>query len=293
MKTVPQFRPQWLASLRARASVPPLRERVDLMAAGERVGTVIPKIIDEIAIKSSSNINCLLSKKKRSSDDGDVFYWQIDDDVSQVLNQIALSLRDASLTPGASDMARHAAKHVAHHWRDEQLTVNSAQGVPLGSVERGAVRALGIATRAVHLVGRSPDGRFWVQQRSLTKSNDPGLWDTLMGGLVSAHDSVETALVRETWEEAGLHLTDLGIVVHGGCITVTRPSGDASDLGIGYLVETTDWFLATVPDGVVPVNQDGEVAQFELLDAEALVTRLENNEFTLEAALILVAALSP
>jgi 8-oxo-dGTP pyrophosphatase MutT (NUDIX family) len=303
MKAVLPFNAEWLAGLHARARVPPQCERIDLVAVGELVGSVIIGILDEIALKSPSNINSLLYKTKQNTSHKSVFFWQIDGDLSQVLNQIALSLRDASLKLAPinpSDMARHAARHLAHHWRDEQLAVTNAQGVPLGTVERGAVRALGIATRAVHLVGRSPDGRFWVQQRSLDKSNDPGLWDTLMGGMVSAQDSVQTALVRETWEEAGLHLATLGDVAHGGCITVTRPSGDegpqfddARALGIGYLVESTDWFQATVPDGVVPVNQDGEVAQFELLDEQALVARLERDEFTLEAALILVAALGP
>jgi 8-oxo-dGTP pyrophosphatase MutT (NUDIX family) len=183
---------------------------------------------------------------------------------------------------------RLAAQHVAHHWRDELLAVVSAQGRPLGSVERGAVRALGIATQAVHLVGQTPDGRFWVQQRALDKANDPGLWDTLMGGMVSAQDSVETALQRETWEEAGLHLGAMVDLRHGGAITVRRPTGED---GIGYLVEDTAWYRCTVPDGMQPVNQDGEVARFQLLDAPTLVDWLEQDAFTLEAALILVAAL--
>lgn len=301
MKAASPFSPEWLARLHARANVPPLCQRIDLLAAGELVGSVIPGMLEEIALKSPSFINSLLYKKEQSSSESETFCWQIDGDLSQVLNQIALSLRDASmkLVPtNSTNMARHAARHLAHHWRNEQLAVTNAQGVPLGTVERGAVRALGIATRAVHLVGRSPDGRLWVQQRSLSKSNDPGLWDTLMGGMVSAQDNVQSALERETWEEAGLHLAALEDVVYGGRITVTRPSGDegpqfddARALGIGYLVESTDWFQATVPDGVVPVNQDGEVSQFELLDEQALVARLERDEFTLEAALILVAAL--
>ena len=62
----------------------------------------------------------------------------------------------------------------------------------------------------MHLSGRSPDGRTWVQQRALDKANAPGLWDTLMGGMVSAQDTMDTALARETWEEAGLHLDALG-----------------------------------------------------------------------------------
>ena len=218
--------------------------------------------------------------------------WQIDGPLSQVLNDLALSIRDASQGTESTEVVREAARHVAHHWRHEQLAVLGGQGQVLGSVERGAVRVLGIATRAVHLVGQTPDGRYWVQQRALDKANDPGLWDTLMGGMVSAQDTVKTALVRETWEEAGLHLGALSNVRHGGSVTVQRPTGEGGNCGIGYMVETTDWYRCTVPDGMAPVNQDGEVAQFELLDAQALVGRLENDAFTLEASLILVAALA-
>jgi hypothetical protein len=116
-------------------------------------------------------------------------------DVTTSLNKIAVALHEAGL---------------AGAWRDEQLAVPDQFGHRKGTVERAAVRPLGITTLAVHLVGQSLDGRFWVQQRAFDKSNDPGLWDTLMGGMVSAADTVETALVRETWEEAGLHTAAAG-----------------------------------------------------------------------------------
>ncbi len=122
-------------------------------------------------------------------------------DVTTSLNKIAVALHEAGL---------------AGAWRDEQLAVPDQFGHRKGTVERAAVRPLGITTLAVHLVGQSPDGRFWVQQRAFDKSNDPGLWDTLMGGMVSAADTVETALVRETWEEAGLHTAALQAMRYGG-----------------------------------------------------------------------------
>jgi hypothetical protein len=68
-----------------------------------------------------------------------------------------------------------------------------------------------------------------------------------------------------------------------------KPSGEAADGG--YVVEQVDWFDCVLPDGMVPVNQDGEVEQFELLDRRSLIARLEQNQFTTEAALVLVAAL--
>ena len=115
-------------------------------------------------------------------------------DVTTSLNKLANLLRHAGL---------------AGAWRNEQLAVRDEWGRQIGTIERAAVRPLGIATLAVHLVGQTTDGRFWVQQRALNKPNDPGKWDTLMGGMVSSADTVETALERETWEEAGLRIADL------------------------------------------------------------------------------------
>ena len=137
------------------------------------------------------------------------------------------------------------------------------------------------------MVGQAADGRIWVQQRALDKANDPGLWDTLMGGMVSAADTVATALARETWEEAGLRVNALQSLQPGGRVTLRRPT----ELGSGgYMVEQIDWFSAVVPEGLEPFNQDGEVAQFALLDRAELLYRLAQNQFTTEAALILVAA---
>jgi 8-oxo-dGTP pyrophosphatase MutT (NUDIX family) len=281
----------WLAHLQQATSAAPLQARLALVAQQQAIGSVLPGVLDEIGILPASNNDSLLLKIEHSEGADPapvgeaVNYWQIDGDVSRVLNHIAQHLRAG----GNGELAAQVTQQVCHLWRDEQLAVTDAAGRVLGSVERGVVRLLGIATRAVHLVGQAPDGRYWVQQRSLTKANDPGLWDCLMGGMVSAQDTVNAALARETWEEAGLRLADLQGLQWGGRLTVRKPS-DA--LGLGYMVETTDWFRCTVPHGLRPVNQDGEVAQFELLTPQALVARLQADAFTPEAALILAQALA-
>lgn len=274
-----EFDAIWLAALRAKANQPPLRPRAPLLAGADAVGSILD-LSHKKGLWPASYIDRLLLKEEfLTPAHGAKQVWRIQGDVTTTLHLLAHALRGANIG------------HLARYWRNEALAVNNAQGQCVGQVERGAVRTLGIATRAVHLVGRSSDGRVWVQQRALDKANDPGLWDTLMGGMVSAQDTVATALVRETWEEAGLHLDALGTVQRGGSFTVRRPTGEPDDDGIGYIVEDTDWFECTVPEGIVPVNQDGEVAQFLLLEPEELVARLHRNEFTLEAALVLVAAL--
>lgn len=180
-------------------------------------------------------------------------------------------------------------------WRDELLPVHGESGgghlgEPVGRIERAAVRALGIATRAVHLHGVSPpqaDGQSatWVQLRSLSKANDPGLWDTLMGGMVSAADTLEQALARETWEEAGLRLDELHGLAHAGVLEIRKPSDVAS--GVGYTVERIDWYRCTVPAGVLPVNQDGEVERFEAVSLDRVRSDVAAGRYTLEAGLIL------
>ena len=220
-----------------------------------------------LAIKANQNLGYQLLKEEQSG-------WRLvlgENDVTTGLNQLADLLRDAGL---------------AGAWRNEQLAVRNESGGQIGTVERGAVRPLGIATLAVHLVGQSPDGRFWVQQRAFDKPNDPGKWDTLMGGMVSSVDTVETALERETWEEAGLNIADLKNLRYGGRQSNCRPSSDGA---AGYMQEFIEWYVATLPDGLMPINQDGEVAQFALIDQAHLLAGMERGEFTLEASLIMAS----
>jgi len=259
----------WLARLRAGADVPPLRARVPLRAAargGAVIGSVEPGFLTQIAPPRLADGGPVVEPAASGGEAG----WMLHGDVTAGLALVALALRDAGL---------------AHAWRNEQLAVPDEHGVRAGTVERAVMRVLGITTCAVHLVGQAPDGRFWVQQRSFSKANDPGLWDTLMGGMVSAADSLETALERETWEEAGLVLASLQDVAWGGRITTRRPAADGG--GAGYVVEHIDWYRCTVPDGMAPVNQDGEVERFGLVSREQLVAGLHQGEFTTEAALIL------
>jgi 8-oxo-dGTP pyrophosphatase MutT (NUDIX family) len=257
---------RWRDALHSRADQPPLRERVALWWEHACIGSVEPELFTQDLADIARPP--LLVSQRRDGEAG----WCIGGELTASLAQIAHAMREAG---------------VAHVWRDEQLPVGGEGGAALGTVERAAVRPLGIATYAVHLAGRAPDGRHWVQQRSLTKANDPGLWDTLMGGMVPACDSPEQALARETWEEAGLAMAQLADVSYGGRIPTRRPVGGGQR---GYVVEYIDWYRCTVPHGVAPVNQDGEVAQFCLMHPREVTELLRREEFTLEAALVLLAA---
>jgi hypothetical protein len=91
--------------------------------------------------------------------------------------------------------------------------------------------------------------------------------------------------MRETMEEAGIAVAALADLVHAEPILIRRPVRE------GYMVERIEVFRGVAPEGIEPVNRDGEVERFERLDDEALVARLAAGEFTLEATLILGAEL--
>ncbi|MCX8005551.1 MAG: DUF4743 domain-containing protein [Burkholderiaceae bacterium] len=187
-----------------------------------------------------------------------------------LLAEIAQRLHEAGLLSG---------------WRDEPLEVRPlAGGEALATIERAACRTLGIATLAVHMNGFTQQGALWVARRADHKAVDPGRWDNLVGGMVAAGETELQALAREAREEAGLDLAALA-PERGGVVLERRPVRE------GYLVERVQVFDVEIPAGVVPRNEDGEVAAIECWDAAAVVDEIERDGFTLEAALTTLDAL--
>lgn len=250
--------PDWLAELRRRAAQPPLHVREPLRFGTAEVDSIEPAmgermVADGLPLRREPGV------------------WHVTARDDEALAELAAWLH---------------AQGLAGRWRDERLPVIDAQGREHGAIERAAVRPLGITTHAVHLVGRHPDGRFWVQQRAHDKATDPGQWDTLVGGLMAAGESVPLTLERETWEEAGLRLDSLEALHPIGQLQIRRPVAE------GYLVERAVLFQAVVPRRLMPENRDGEVAAFACIDAATLEADLAAGRHTLEAALIHAHALA-
>ncbi|MDX3894592.1 NUDIX hydrolase [Pusillimonas sp.] len=190
--------------------------------------------------------------------------------VNQVLAQAALLMRDAGCLRA---------------WRDELLDV-VGEGKTLGVIERAAIRPLGMLTRAVHLNAWTPDGRLWIALRSATKSTDPGLWDTLVGGLAVAGETLDASLLRESREEAGLlpeHLeqrSPLRIILR-----MHRR------LPEGYQVEDVLVSECVLDESVSLSNQDGEVDEIRAVTIDEAWSLIQEGRFTVEAELVVVEGL--
>ncbi len=167
-------------------------------------------------------------------------------------------------------------------WRNELLSVGKPA---VAMIERAACRALGITTEAVHLNAYADSSSLFVARRAAHKQIDPGQWDNLVGGMVSAGESLQQALSREALEEAGLKI-DFANVQQGRSFQMRRAVPE------GVQSEMIHVFDMTLPTGVALNNQDGEVDAIECLSIERIISAIEHGEFTLEAALVVLESLT-
>lgn len=166
--------------------------------------------------------------------------------------------RSAALESVARRLAEEGALTA---WRDERYAVGSRDGaVELFTLERAAARYFGVRTRAIHVNGATQANgaaMMWIARRSATKSIDPGMLDNMVGGGVAAGLSAADVLVKEAWEEAGLSpaLASTARAVSELHVFRAQPDGIQDEVILAHDL--------VLPDGFVPVNQDGEVAGFQ------------------------------
>ncbi|NYT65398.1 DUF4743 domain-containing protein [Alcaligenaceae bacterium] len=170
-------------------------------------------------------------------------------------------------------------------WRNELLDVYG-EGRRMAVIERAAVRPLGLLTKAVHLNAWAPDGSLWVAKRSDTKSTDPGMWDTLVGGLATAGESLDLSLLRESYEEAGLSEEDLANRTPLRVIVRMHKR-----LPEGYQVEDALVSDCVLAKSVRPHNIDGEVSEIRCVGMPELWSMIQADAFTQEAELVILEGL--
>ncbi|CUA81775.1 NUDIX domain [Gulbenkiania indica] len=194
--------------------------------------------------------------------------------LSRTLHEMAVGWRDAGWLNG---------------WRNENFTAFGADGTPLFELERAAFRPLGLLSRAVHLNGltRAGDGsvRMWVGRRSPDKAVDPNRMDNLMGGGIAAGETLEVALEREGWEEAGIPAERLELLQPVGRILAQRPVQRGLHREWLYVFDL--WLQAHER----PANQDGEVAEHVCLTLPEVEALIVEERFMIDAALVTIDCL--
>lgn len=182
--------------------------------------------------------------------------------------------------------ARLHAEGLIVAWRDETFPLYAPDAVSvLARFERAATRFWGTLTRGAHANGyvAGADGRpaqLWIARRADTKSTDPGLLDNLVGGGVPHGQTPHETLVREGFEEAGLTPAQMAGARRGRVIRIDR------DVPEGRMVEHVHAFDVELPAGVLPRNQDGEVASIALWPVAEAAALAAGDAMTVDAALV-------
>jgi len=170
-------------------------------------------------------------------------------------------------------------------WRNEALAVVAdVKQPPVARIERSAARALGLTTFSVHLNAWC-ENELWLARRATHKNINPGLWDTLVGGLITANESERVALDREAFEEAGLVLRRYHPQPFRR-IHVWRPIPE------GYQSEVLYTFDVTLPESVAPINHDGQIDAIQRHSQEETLAAIEAHQVTLEASLCTLESLT-
>ena len=139
--------------------------------------------------------------------DWNASHWNADTR-SEALQRVLLTLRAAGHLRG---------------WRNETFSFFAADSDrPFLQAERAGFYFLGMRSDAVHVNGVTADGRVWIARRSASKAVDPGLLDNLCAGGLGAGETQMQAVVRELYEEAGLHLQAAHSLRYAGSVTVGR-----------------------------------------------------------------------
>jgi hypothetical protein len=161
-------------------------------------------------------------------------------------------------------------------WRNETFDVAPYWGAPpIFRLDRGAVPFFGTRAYGVHLNGYRREGkllRLWIGRRSPDKRVAPNKLDNLVAGGIGNGHSVGETLLKEGEEEASIpiHITKRAIPVGAVSYRMETELGIRDDVLFVYDLE--------MPADFVPRNRDGELVDFELTSAAAVLDQIRTSD---------------
>ena len=180
-----------------------------------------------------------------------------------------------------------AARGVITGWRDEPYSVAAAPDEPaLFQMERAGIPKFGIWASGVHVNGYVRDKgelSMWIGRRSPDKHTAPNKLDQIVAGGRPADLTVRETVLKEGEEEANIDGALAGRAVPVGAISYTTERREGLRRDVLYV------FDLELPRDFVPVNHDGEIAEFQLWPIRrVLETVRDTDEFKFNCALVVI-----
>jgi 16S rRNA (adenine1518-N6/adenine1519-N6)-dimethyltransferase len=133
---------------------------------------------------------------------------------------------------------------------DELFFVVDENNQPIDPLPRKLVHGHGVWHRVAHIWIINDENKILCQQRSLTKENNPGLWEGFFGGHIGPNEEYADAAQRELEEELGIELDASEFKLYS-INTFNDPAGSNNEFQAIFLVR---W--------------NGDETQLEFKDAE-------------------------
>jgi 8-oxo-dGTP pyrophosphatase MutT (NUDIX family) len=172
-------------------------------------------------------------------------------------------------------------------WRGEPYSVAAAPEQPtLFLMERAAIPKFGIWASGVHVNGfvREGDELFmWIGRRSPDKHTAPNKLDQIVAGGRPADLTIRETVLKEGGEEANIDRALALRALPVGAITYCTERREGLRRDVLYV------FDLELPRDFVPVNHDGEIAEFHLWPIRrVLETVRDTDEFKFNCALVVI-----
>jgi len=92
---------------------------------------------------------------------------------------------------------------------EEIFDVVNDEDEVIDHLARSEVHRRGLKHRAIHLLVFNAAGEVFLQKRSISKDNHPGVWDSSVSGHVDTGETYDACSIREAGEEIGLKLASV------------------------------------------------------------------------------------
>eukprot|EP00293_Proteomonas_sulcata_P007039 CAMPEP_0184300134 /NCGR_PEP_ID=MMETSP1049-20130417/10612_1 /TAXON_ID=77928 /ORGANISM="Proteomonas sulcata, Strain CCMP704" /LENGTH=525 /DNA_ID=CAMNT_0026610777 /DNA_START=29 /DNA_END=1606 /DNA_ORIENTATION=+ len=142
-------------------------------------------------------------------------------------------------------------------------------------MERAAMIYFGVPSFGIHVNGwvAGEDGRpshIWIGKRSMSKATYPGLLDQMVAGGQPADITFMENVQKECEEEASLPPEVVSSIRPAGLVSYRYKTRK----GLSTKVLAT--FDVQVPQGMTPINGDGEVEEFSLMPIEDAIESIRS-----------------
>ena len=148
------------------------------------------------------------------------------------------------------------------HVQDEIYDVVDKKDQVIDQATRREIHQKKLLHRSIHILVFNYQNEVFLQKRSMSKDENPGLWDTSSAGHVDSGETYDECAHRELWEELGIK-------------TILKPLGKIEACQKTYHEHVQIYTCKT--NATININLD-EISEGTYFDLEVLKSKIKKNQ---------------